>query len=107
MYVVSVPNRGSPPAILLRESYREEGKVKNRTLANLSDWTPERIEALRQVLRGKASVGLRLEEAFEIVRTRPHGHVAAVLGALRESGLERLLAPKATPAREWGCPARS
>ena len=100
MYVVSVPNRGSPPAILLRESYREEGKVKNRTLANLSDWSPERIEALRQVLRGNAAVGPRLEEAFDIVRTRPHGHVAAVLGALRESGLERLLAPKAEPMRE-------
>ena len=100
MYVVSVPNRGSPPAVLLRESYREAGKVKNRTLANLSDWSAERIEALRQVLRGKAAVGPRLEDAFEIVRTRPHGHVAAVLGVLRECGLERLLAPKAGPMRE-------
>jgi len=100
MYVVSVPNRGSPPAILLRESYREAGKVKNRTLANLSDWSSERIEALRQVLRGKATVGLRLEDAFEIVRTRPHGHVAAVLGSLHECGVDRLLAPKAEPMRE-------
>src|SRR6202023_315827 len=52
MYVAVVPNRGSPPAILLRESYREAGKTKNRTLANLSGWRAERIEQLRAVLRG-------------------------------------------------------
>ena len=52
MYVAVIPNRGSPPAILLRESYREGGKTKNRTLANLSRWPAERIEQLRAVLRG-------------------------------------------------------
>ena len=52
MYVAVVPNRGSPPAILLRESYREAGKTKNRTLANLSRWPAERIEQLRAMLRG-------------------------------------------------------
>ena len=52
MYVAVIPNRGSPPAILLRESYREAGKTKNRTLANLSRWSAERIEQLRAVLRG-------------------------------------------------------
>src|SRR6516165_1428958 len=52
MYVAVIPNRGSPPAILLRESYREAGKTKNRTLANLSRWPAERIEPLRAVLRG-------------------------------------------------------
>src|SRR5512132_566321 len=52
MYVAVIPNRGSPPAILLRESYREAGKTKNRTLANLSRWPAERIEQLRAVLRG-------------------------------------------------------
>jgi transposase len=52
MYVAVVPNRNSPPAILLRESFRDDGKVKNRTLANLSSWPPERIEALRRLLRG-------------------------------------------------------
>jgi len=53
MYIATVPNRTSPPAILLRESYREDGKVKNRTLANLSKWKPERIEALRRALKGE------------------------------------------------------
>ena len=52
MYIASVPNRNSPPAILLRESFRDQGKVKTRTLANLTSWAPTRIEALRQVLRG-------------------------------------------------------
>ena len=53
MYIATIPNRKSPPAILLREAYREDGKVKNRTLANLSDWNPARIEALRRALRGE------------------------------------------------------
>jgi hypothetical protein len=52
MYVAIVPNRNSPPAILLRESFREDGKVKNRTLANLSSWPSERVDALRRLLRG-------------------------------------------------------
>src|SRR5207244_8064525 len=52
MYISTIPNRNSPPAILLRESFREKGKVKNRTLANLSHWNPARIEALRRALRG-------------------------------------------------------
>jgi transposase len=94
MYVVSVPNRNSPPAILLRVSYREDGKVKNRTLANLSGWPGEQVEALRQVLKGNARIDVPLPNAFEIVRTRPHGHVAAALGVLQQTGLDRLLAPK-------------
>jgi len=52
MYIATIPNRKSPPAILLRESYREENKVKNRTIANITDWPSERIEALRRALRG-------------------------------------------------------
>ena len=68
MYVAVVPNRGSPPAILLRESYREAGKIKNRTLANLSRWPAERIEQLRAVLRGDKL--LPAAEAVEIVRAR-------------------------------------
>src|SRR6266403_984482 len=78
MYVAVVPNRGSPPAILLRESYREAGKTKNRTLANLSRWPAERIEQLRAVLRGDQL--LPAAEAVEIVRALPHGHVLAALG---------------------------
>jgi len=94
MYVVAVPNRNSRPAILLRESYRDGDRVKNRTLANLSTWAPERVDALRQVLRGQPVSAGRLEGAFEIVRSRPHGHVAAVLGTVRRLNLDGLLAPR-------------
>jgi hypothetical protein len=89
MYVAVVPNRGSHPAILLRESYRDGAKVKNRTLKNLSDWPPERIALLRAVLHGEALVPAG--EGLEIVRALPHGHVAAALGTARRIGLERLL----------------
>src|ERR1700736_2788854 len=89
MYVAVVPNRGSRPAILLRESYRDGAKVKNRTLANLSDWPAEQIEALRAALRGDKLVPAG--EGLEIVRALPHGHVAAVLGTARRIELDRLL----------------
>jgi transposase len=97
--VVAVPNRSSPPAILLRESYREGGKVRNRTLANLSAWPAEKVEALRQVLRG-ASVGPPLEDSFDIERSRPHGHVAAVLGTLRRLKLDEMIGSKPSRNRE-------
>jgi len=86
LYITTVPNRGSPPAILLRETYRDGGKVKNRTLANLTKWMPEKIAALRAVLRDEtlAPVG----DGFEILRALPHGHVAAVLGIARRLGLD-------------------
>src|SRR5712692_594547 len=100
MYIASVPNRSSPPAKLLRESYREKGKVKTRTLANLTSWAPERIEALRQLLQGGTVVGPRLEDAFEIVRSRPHGHVAAVLGILHRLKLDHLLCAKRSRERD-------
>ncbi len=98
MYVAIVPNRSSPPAILLRESYRDGARVRNRTLANLSDWPPERVENLRRVLRG-GTVGPPLEDAFDVVRSRPHGHVAAVWGSLRQCGVQRLLGAKHSRAR--------
>jgi hypothetical protein len=88
MYVAVVPNRSSRPAILLRESYRDGGRVKNRTLANLSDWLPERIETLRAALRGDKLVPA---ESMEIMRSLPHGHVAAALGVARQIGLDELL----------------
>jgi Transposase DDE domain len=93
MYVVRVPNRGSPPAILLRESYREAGKVKNRTLANLSSWPEAKVEALSRVLKGQPPPAADLDEAFEITRSLPHGHVAAVLGTARQLGLDELIDP--------------
>ena len=98
MYVVKVPNRGSPPAILLRESYREAGKVKNRTLANLSAWPEAKVEALSRVLKGQPPPAADLDGAFEITRSLPHGHVAAVLGTLRDLGLEELIDP--VPSRQ-------
>jgi transposase len=91
MYVARVPNRNSPPAFLLREAFREGGKVKNRTLANISHWPPEQIEALRQVLKGNTNLSSRLQGAFEIVRSLPHGHVAAVLAMMRQLKVDQLL----------------
>src|SRR5215468_6156617 len=91
MYVAIVPNRGSRPAVLLRESYRDGDKVKNRTLANLSDWPAEQIETLRAALRGERLVPAG--EGLEIVRSLPHGHVAAALGTARRIGLDRLMPP--------------
>ena len=85
MYIESVPNRDSPPAVLLRESYREDGKVRKRTLANLSCLSGEVIEGLKVLLRGGVAVP-GAEEVFTVERTLPHGHVAAVLGSARGSG---------------------
>lgn len=99
MYIAIVPNRNSPPAILLRQGYREHGKVKNRTLANLSHWPPQRIEALRAVLRGTTVPLGNLQDAFDIVRSRPHGHVAAVVGTMRRLGIEALLDRSLGPER--------
>ena len=89
MYVAVIPNRSSRPAMLLRESNREGRKVKNRTLANLSHWPPEKIETLRAALRGDKLVPAG--EGMEIVRALPHGHVAAALGMARQIGLDELL----------------
>jgi hypothetical protein len=100
MYVVRVPNRGSPPAILLRESYREAGKVKNRTLANLSSWPEAKVEALARVLKGQPPPAAGLDGAFEITRSLPHGHVAAVLGTARRLGLDELVDPVPSRMRD-------
>ncbi|MBW2030108.1 MAG: IS1634 family transposase [Deltaproteobacteria bacterium] len=94
MYIERVPNRNSPPCILLRESYRQEGKVKKRTICNVTKWPPELVENFRLLLKG-GTVIERLEEAFDIVRSRPYGHVAAVLGTLRKIGLDRIIGGKA------------
>ncbi len=96
MYVAVVPNRSSRPAILLRESYRDGNKVKNRTLKNLSDWPPERIELLRAALRGDPLVPAG--QGIEIERALPHGHVLAALGTARRLEFDRLL-PRQGPER--------
>src|SRR5881296_2703627 len=98
MYIDTVPNRKSPPAILLRESIREGSQIRKRTLANLSSWPVSQIEALRRVLRGESLVPAT--EAFETVRSLPHGHVAAVVGTLRRCGLEGLIGSKRTGERD-------
>jgi transposase len=90
MYVERIPNRNSPPAILLRESYRDGDQIRKRTLANLSDWPAARIEALRLVLRDQA-VAPTDQQALMLLRSLPHGHVAAALGMLRKLGLDRIL----------------
>jgi transposase len=92
MYIEAVPNRNSPPAILLRESYRVDGKVKKRTLLNITDWSPDLIEGFRALLKGGTALPPG-QDAIVIKRSLPHGHVAAVLGTLRKIGLDRLLGP--------------
>ena len=99
MYVEAVPNRSSPPAILLRESYREAGKVKKRTLLNLTDWPTQLVEGLRTLLKGGTALPPG-QQALTIRRALPHGHVAAVLGMLRRLGLDRLLGPAGHRCRD-------
>jgi transposase len=99
MYVATVPNRNSPPAILLRESYRQDGKVKTRTLANISHLSAQQIQALRLGLAGSLPTSSTpLPDSFRISRSLPHGHVAAVLGCLRNLQLDSIL--DSAPSRE-------
>ncbi len=91
MHIDVVPNRNSRPAILVRESYRENGKVKKRTLANISDWAPEVVAGLRVLFKGGHASETALEDRFTVDRSLPHGHVAAVLGALRGIGFAATL----------------
>jgi Transposase DDE domain len=99
MYIETVPNRASPPAILLRESWREDGKVHKRTLLNLTHWDPAHVEGLRAVLKG-GSVIPPGQDAIRIERSLPHGHVAAVLGTARRIGLDTLLGPEGNRCRD-------
>jgi hypothetical protein len=98
MYIESVPNRGSPPAILLREGWRDGKKTHKRTLANLSDWPPHKIDLFRRLLRDEMLVSPAA--LFDTERTLPHGHVEAVLGTIRKIGLETVLAAKRSRERD-------
>jgi transposase len=98
MYIESVPNRNSPPCILLRESFRENGKVKHRTIANLSSWEPRLVDGLRSLLKGLLPSAPLNSQSFRITRSLPHGHVQAVLSAVRRLKFDRLLGSK--PSRE-------
>ena len=96
-----IPNRTSPPAYLLRETYREGEKVKKRTLANISHWPIAKIEALRRVLRGDFSSGDCQGQELTLLRSLPHGHVAAALGTLRKLKLDHVLSQGGRqPARQ-------
>lgn len=90
MHVDRIPNRTSPPAYLLRESYRDGGKVRKRTLANITHWPLAKIEALRRLLRDELTGGDQAQ-GLSLLRSLPHGHVAAALGMLRKIGLDRIL----------------
>jgi hypothetical protein len=96
MHIDTIPNRNSRPAYLLRESYREGKRVRKRTLANLSSLPIDQIEAIRRILKGER-LG-PVADGLEVVRSRAHGHVEAVLGAMRRLGLEKLIDAK--PSRE-------
>ena len=98
-YIEAVPNRGSPPAILLRESYRDGGRVRKRTLLNLTDWPGDRVVGLRALLKGGTVVPAG-QAALTVTRSLPHGHVAAVLGTLRQIGLDHLLGPEGLRCRD-------
>ena len=98
MYIESVPNRGSPPCILLRESFRDGGKIRKRTLANLTNWPAHVVEGLRRLLQGGQVADAPAE--FEITRSLPHGHVLATLGTLRRLGLDKLIATRRCRQRD-------
>jgi transposase len=96
MYVETVPNRNSPPAILLREGWREGRKTRKRTLANLSAWPEQKIEMLRRLLRDETLVSP--SDLVDTGKTLPHGHVEAIVGMIRKLGLDSMIASK--PCRE-------
>jgi transposase len=98
MYIDTVPNRDSPPCILLRESYRDGKKVRKRTILNISHWPPEIIEGFRTLLKGGTAVS-SLEDCFDIIRSKAHGHVAAVLHMIRHLKLDSLLGSKTSRER--------
>ena len=98
MYIERVPNRNSRPAILLREGWREGKKTCKRTIANLTHWPEEKVEALRLLLKGEPMVSAR--EAFVVERTVPHGHVEAVLSTIKRLGLDSIIYAKRCRERD-------
>src|SRR4030042_4123898 len=92
MYVEIVPNRSSPPAVLLREGWREGKKTRKRTLANISDWPQPKVETLRRLLRDEPLVSP--DDLFTTERTLPHGQVEPILGTIRKLGLDSIISSK-------------
>jgi len=99
MYIETVPNRNSPPCTLLREAYREGGKVKKKTIANLTHWAPKVVEGLRVLLKGGRVTSVEESNDFDIVRSLSHGHVAAIFGEIRVLKLDRLLLSRNCPEK--------
>ena len=98
MYIETVPNRNSPPAILLREGWREGQKTRKRTLANLSAWPQPQIDTLRRVLRGETLVSPK--DLLNTAHTSPHGHVEAILAMIRRLDLDTLISSKRCRERD-------
>ena len=90
MYIERVPNRNSPPAVLLREAWREGKRIRKRTIANLTQWPSEKVEVLGRLLRNEPLVSAR--DAFVVERSIPHGHVEAILGTIKKLGIDELIA---------------
>ncbi|GBE75641.1 hypothetical protein myaer87_28680 [Microcystis aeruginosa NIES-87] len=100
MYIEKVPNRNSPPAVLLRESYREEDQVKKRTLANLSKLPDDIIDNLKLALKGATlSMTEGIPNHFEVIRSLPHGHVIAILETIKKLGLDKIISEKSSRIR--------
>ena len=100
MYIERVPNRNSPPAILLRESYREGDRVKKRTLANLSKLPDDVIDNMKLVLKGaKVSITEAIPNNFEVIRSLPHGHVMVILETIKKLGLDKIIGEKQSRIR--------
>ena len=100
MYIEKVPNRNSPPAVLLRESYREGKKVKKRTLANLSKLPDEVVENLKQVLKGATAINPEeLNAIFQVARSLPHGHVAVILNTIKQLQIDQIIDPEKSRQR--------
>jgi transposase len=98
MYIERIPNRSSPPAILLREAWREGKRVRKRTIANITHWPSEKIEALRRLLKNEPMIVA--QEAFLIQRSIPHGHVEAIVGTIKKLGLETFIGSKRSHERD-------
>ena len=98
MHIDIVPNRKSPPAVLLRQSYREGKKVKKRTLANLSSLPMDQVMAIRRILKGEKLAPA--EKIFQVVRSRHHGHVHAVLETMKQLGFQKLLNSRSSRERD-------
>ncbi len=98
MYISIVPNRNSPPAVLLREGWREGHKTRQRTLTNLSHWPKEKIETFRRLLRDEQLISP--QDLFTTKKTLPHGHVQAILEMLGKLELEKILSPQRCRERD-------